>query len=178
MTDKAYIWDKRHIKGNYAYCSDTHTHIPIVNSIIKFKCEKILDVGCYTGTLPAMLPYNMVSSYHGIDISQSALSVARDKCNGLADVSFEIADLEGYNSTRQFDCIIFAGIFTYPTYNDKIAIEYAKKFNPDYIIVQDVVRKREMYPNLKKNYEQVHKEHYQIKARTQRNLRQLYVFKI
>jgi 2-polyprenyl-3-methyl-5-hydroxy-6-metoxy-1,4-benzoquinol methylase len=176
---KALEWDKRHITGNYEYCSYARNHIPVLNAINQFKCKSILDVGCYTGALGTIIPENgLIESYHGIDISDIALSEAKKNCMGMSKCSFEIADLEDYNSDKEFDCIVFSGIFTYPQYSDHLALQYVKKFNPDYIIVQDVVRKRELYPKLKTKYRVIHKSHYRINERAQRDHRQLYVFEI
>ena len=65
----------------------------------------VLDTGCGQGALLRRLPADSYSRYVGIDLSESAISVARKLQNERS--AFFAVDCEDYSPTGQFDVMVF-----------------------------------------------------------------------
>ena len=65
----------------------------------------VLDMGCGQGALLRRLPGNAYSRYVGVDLSASAISVARKQQNERS--TFLAADCENYSPEERFDVIVF-----------------------------------------------------------------------
>jgi 2-polyprenyl-6-hydroxyphenyl methylase/3-demethylubiquinone-9 3-methyltransferase len=71
----------------------------------------VLDAGCGQGMLLRRLPSSAYSSYLGIDLSGSAISVARNQQNQRS--TFLVADCEHYTPAQNFDVIVFNEVLCY-----------------------------------------------------------------
>lgn len=71
----------------------------------------ILDVGCSTGEFLASLEGNSDFRLYGIDLDESAISMAKQKHGNK--IKFSNFNLPDYKPDVQFDCIIFRGSFQY-----------------------------------------------------------------
>jgi 2-polyprenyl-3-methyl-5-hydroxy-6-metoxy-1,4-benzoquinol methylase len=65
----------------------------------------VLDAGCGQGVLLCRLSDSYYSRYVGIDLSDSAIAVARQQQNPRS--TFLTADCEQYSPTERFDVIVF-----------------------------------------------------------------------
>lgn len=65
----------------------------------------VLDTGCGQGALLRRLPADSYSRYVGIDLSASAIAVARKQQNARS--TFLAADCEDYSPEEPFDVIVF-----------------------------------------------------------------------
>jgi 2-polyprenyl-3-methyl-5-hydroxy-6-metoxy-1,4-benzoquinol methylase len=65
----------------------------------------VLDTGCGQGVLLSRLPNSCYSRYVGIDLSESAISVARKLQNERSN--FFAVDCEEYSPAGQFDVMVF-----------------------------------------------------------------------
>jgi 2-polyprenyl-3-methyl-5-hydroxy-6-metoxy-1,4-benzoquinol methylase len=65
----------------------------------------VLDTGCGQGALLRRLPADSYSRYVGIDVSASAIAVARKQQGGRS--TFLAADCEDYSPEGRFDVIVF-----------------------------------------------------------------------
>lgn len=108
---KAYHWDM--IKGKNIYYIQ-HTQI-ILNLVSKFGIGKILDVGCGDGYITSLI-FEKFKGVIGIDISEKAIKLAREKNQG---VTFAVASCTNLPfSDRSFDTIVASEVIEHVNYND------------------------------------------------------------
>ncbi|TCD07705.1 class I SAM-dependent methyltransferase [Pedobacter frigidisoli] len=103
------IWDTQFQSGfwDYLYSADEKLHYQLIAELVKQQSKetKLLDVGCGQGVLYSYLKHNILSSdYLGIDISDSAISLASASFpeSRFLQVDFDHQDLD-----EKFDLIIF-----------------------------------------------------------------------
>ncbi len=112
MTADPLRQDEAHLKGAYAYLSDTAltARYSVISGIVEqYNCDSLLDIGCYVGGLRGVI--NRDRGYHGIDISPSAIKDAEAKYDGFARTRFSVADIRDINlEGRTFPCVVWAGI--------------------------------------------------------------------
>ena len=96
---------------------------PWVNSILPLRGAKILEIGTGTGSsaLPMM---EQGAKLVGIDVSASALTVARDRCR-LYELEGEFlkanaVDLKKVADGREFDAIIFYAVIEHMTLDERL----------------------------------------------------------
>ncbi|SFD23618.1 class I SAM-dependent methyltransferase [Clostridium uliginosum] len=97
----------------------------VVEEINGFKCRKILDVGCGTGTVLSILSKKDSICLAGIDLSKDMLNIARQKLN--KNVELKIGDSEQlpwYNDI--FDAIICTDSFHHYPEPEKVLSEMAR----------------------------------------------------
>ena len=77
--------------------------------------EQVLDVGCGTGELEWLhLQTQPQQSLHGVDLAEAMVAVARQKCAGFPQVSFQVSTAEALPyGDRRFDVIVSASAFHY-----------------------------------------------------------------
>lgn len=70
----------------------------------------VLDVGCGSGTITAGIAERVGVSGRvvGIDFSEHLIAQAQKNHEHLSNLSFEVADINGYNPKRKFDLVIAA----------------------------------------------------------------------
>lgn len=112
MTANPARQDEAFLKGAYAYLSNTAltARYSVISGIIEeYDCDRILDVGCYTGGLRASL--NRHRAYHGIDISTHAILDARKNYSNFERTRFTVGDVRTVGFPEEsFTCVVWAGI--------------------------------------------------------------------
>ncbi|OOG87563.1 hypothetical protein B0E42_08260 [Pseudomonas sp. A25(2017)] len=112
MTANPARQDEAFLKGAYAYLSNTAltARYSVISGIIEeYDCDRILDVGCYTGGLRASL--NRHRAYHGIDISTHAILDARKNYSNFERTRFTVGDVRTVRFLEEsFTCVVWAGI--------------------------------------------------------------------
>jgi 2-polyprenyl-3-methyl-5-hydroxy-6-metoxy-1,4-benzoquinol methylase len=104
------LWDKMY-EQNYSDKMDSVDQQPrnyIISGLILAKTNgekhNVLDVGCGNGSLYDLIPHNSVS-YHGIDFSQKAIKIAKERFGNQP--FFEVTDFDCFNTSNSYDAIIF-----------------------------------------------------------------------
>lgn len=89
--------------------------------------ENLLEIGCGAANLLEYIP--AFSTYHGIDISSSAVSRAKEQ-HQSSKATFEEADFWSWKPSRKFDAIFFSGSLYYLGGNEK-AVNHAADWLTD-----------------------------------------------
>lgn len=77
--------------------------------VIHRQAKSVLDIGCGTGELLKYLPPHM--HYVGMDISPTAIEIARQRYAGRPNTEFSAANFREWHSPLEsYDCIVWAGI--------------------------------------------------------------------
>lgn len=93
----------------------------------------VLDTGCGQGILLSRLPSACYSRYVGIDVSGSAIGVARKQQGELS--SFLVADCEDYSPVEHFDVIVFNEVLCCLSDPLRTVERYARSLNPDGLLL-------------------------------------------
>jgi 2-polyprenyl-3-methyl-5-hydroxy-6-metoxy-1,4-benzoquinol methylase len=93
----------------------------------------VLDTGCGQGILLSRLPGTCYSRYVGIDLSASAIDVARKQ--QIERGSFLVADCEEYSPVGQFDVIVFNEVLCCLRDPLRTVERYARSLNPDGLLL-------------------------------------------
>lgn len=93
----------------------------------------VLDTGCGQGILLGRLPVVCYSRYVGIDVSGSAIAVARKQQSERS--SFLVADCEEYSPVGYFDVIVFNEVLCCLRDPLRTVERYASSLNPDGLIL-------------------------------------------
>ena len=88
----------------------------------------MLDTGCGHGVLLRRLPNSSYSKYVGIDVSDSAISVAQEQGNDRS--TFLAADCEEYSPAEHFDVIVFNEVLCCLRDPLRTVERYARSLNP------------------------------------------------
>ncbi|HEY2922456.1 MAG TPA: class I SAM-dependent methyltransferase [Candidatus Binatia bacterium] len=116
------IWEAQYHDGQWAFLEELEqvTRYSIIAGYIHALARKgaLLDVGCGEGILLDRLGARDFSKYVGIDISQTAVELARKKRSGRS--TFFQASAEHFVPAESFDAIIFNEVLYY--FADPLAV--------------------------------------------------------
>ncbi len=101
---------------------DRSTIVPWLDQTCSLNGLRILEIGCGTGSSTVALA-EQGATVVGIDIDESALKVARDRCDvyGVeADFHFGNAESVSTLSDDQFDCVIFFACLEHMTVSERL----------------------------------------------------------
>lgn len=110
-------------RNNFTYKNLT----PLIDKY--FEGKSVLDIGSGVGTMDFYMA-NMGKQVVGLEVSKSAVSIARKNANllGLADkLNFHKADFMRFNASKNFDCILFSEVLEHLP-DDEKAIGKVYKF--------------------------------------------------
>ncbi len=118
-------WDKMYYRsyGDKLDCTDQRArHYVIAGMITDMRpaVRSILDIGCGTGTTYGFLNHLGIE-YHGIDISQNAISQARETFGSSSDHSFDVCDVQEFSTEKKYDVVFLTEVLYY------LPIEEAEK---------------------------------------------------
>lgn len=84
----------------------------------------VLDFGCGAGYLLEFALANQVEfgSYHGVDVAQSAIDLARQHFSHIHWASFESVDIRGYSVMQRYDVIVCSEVLGYLTSAESKAV--------------------------------------------------------
>lgn len=172
-------WDKRLVNGDYDYLRRADVHLPIIEQVKRLDVKTLLDVGCYTGNFLAYaVAQGMVfDRYLGIDYSQKAIQEASALKVDSPWAAFDVADWETYTPVQAHDCILVSGLCCYYQH-DRMVLQFLRRAECKYLIVQDVQRAKDLYPNLVRQYPVLHEEYYTIGGTTRNSRRRMVVLQI
>jgi SAM-dependent methyltransferase len=137
---KKFLWDKEFSSTKWDFMDDTSADC-IYPFLEKYAHNgNILDLGCGPGNTANEMAENVYQSYVGVDISQAALDkgVKRSLENGrTAKNSFVNSDFLGYNTTQQFDIILFRESMYHVPYGQVIPIleKFSKNLKPSGVFI-------------------------------------------
>ena len=114
-------WIRKRISWNYKYAigkwdymgKESERYLTIANFIkdTNLKNIKILDLGCGYGTLYEFLDEDDILEYIGVDLSDTAIIIAKKKKYKKA--KFIVADIQNIEIEKKFDIIIFNEVLYY-----------------------------------------------------------------
>jgi 2-polyprenyl-3-methyl-5-hydroxy-6-metoxy-1,4-benzoquinol methylase len=99
----------------------------------------ILDMGCGPGHLSEALNPLRYSSYHGVDVSDVALEMARKRTN--EKVSFQLSEMDNACFDKQFDVILFEeSLYFLPFYKSKkILLQYSAHLKKNGVFIVTII---------------------------------------
>ena len=109
LLQSAQTWEAQYAAGKWDFLAEL-SELSRFSILAGYICHlkpggAVLDVGCGQGALLRRLPSDSYSRYVGIDLSASAISVARKQQNERS--AFLAADCENYSPEGRFDVIVF-----------------------------------------------------------------------
>ena len=109
LLQSARTWEAQYAAGKWDFLADL-SELSRFSILAGYICHlkpgaAVLDTGCGQGALLRRLPSDAYSRYVGIDLSISAISVARKQQNERS--TFLAADCENYSPEERFDVIVF-----------------------------------------------------------------------
>jgi SAM-dependent methyltransferase len=113
-------WDAEYSNGSWKYLDgmpERSRQMVALGYILGLEGQRrVLDVGCGTAGFLELGKNFPLSGYHGIDISEVAISNARQRFRGTDigfPVRFEVADFEAFTSESRYDVILFNESLSY-----------------------------------------------------------------
>ena len=109
LVQSAQTWEAQYATGRWDFLAEL-SELARFSILAGYICHlkpggTVLDTGCGQGVLLRRLPISSYSKYVGIDVSNSAISVAQEQGNDRS--TFLAADCEEYSPTEHFDVIVF-----------------------------------------------------------------------
>ncbi len=109
LLQSAQTWESQYAAGRWDYLANL-SELARFSVLTGYICHlrpggAVLDTGCGQGVLLRRLPRSSYSRYVGIDLSDSAIGVARGHANEHS--TFVVADCEEYEPGDRFDVIVF-----------------------------------------------------------------------
>jgi 2-polyprenyl-3-methyl-5-hydroxy-6-metoxy-1,4-benzoquinol methylase len=102
-------WNKEFSSGKWDFLGDLSEvgrYALISHYVTKLKPEaSILDMGCGSGGLRSYFATDAVAHYVGIDVSEEAISQAKQK--GFSSAQFFANDFDSLQTTDTFDVLVF-----------------------------------------------------------------------
>ena len=137
LLQSAQTWEAQYAAGRWDFLAEL-SELARFSVLAGYICHlkpgaTVLDTGCGQGVLLRRLPVSCYSRYVGIDVSGSAISVAREHGNERSE--FFAADCEGYSPAEQFDVIVFNEVLCCLRDPLRTVERYARSLNPDGLLL-------------------------------------------
>jgi 2-polyprenyl-6-hydroxyphenyl methylase/3-demethylubiquinone-9 3-methyltransferase len=131
---------------NHEYASGAWDYLTTIQEVSRYSviaglCRqvapkaRVLDVGCGQGVLAGWLAGAGISRYVGIDVSEVAIEQAR-RMN--PDHEFAVADASTFESSQQFDVIVFNEILYYLKKPEEDALRFARSLAPGGVLIVSI----------------------------------------
>jgi len=132
LLQSAQTWDAQYAAGRWDFLADL-SELARFSVLAGYICHlkpggAVLDTGCGQGVLLRRLPGSCYSRYVGIDVSASAIGVARERQNERS--TFVAADCEEYSPQAHFDVIVFNEVLCCLHDPLRTVERYAQYLNP------------------------------------------------
>jgi 2-polyprenyl-3-methyl-5-hydroxy-6-metoxy-1,4-benzoquinol methylase len=132
LLQSAQAWEAQYAAGRWDFLAQL-SELARFSVLAGYICHlkpggAVLDTGCGQGVLLRRLPVSCYSRYVGIDVSGSAISVAREHGNERS--TFLAADCEEYSPAEQFDVIVFNEVLCCLRDPLRTVERYARSLNP------------------------------------------------
>jgi 2-polyprenyl-3-methyl-5-hydroxy-6-metoxy-1,4-benzoquinol methylase len=130
-------WEAQYAAGRWDFLAEL-SELARFSVLAGYICHlkpggSVLDTGCGQGVLLRRLPSSCYSKYVGIDLSESAISVAQQHAPERS--TFLAADCEEYLPTQQFDVIVFNEVLCCLHDPLRTVERYARALNPGGILL-------------------------------------------
>ena len=132
LLQSAQTWEAQYATGRWDFLAEL-SELARFSVLAGYICHlkpggKVLDTGCGQGVLLRRLPSSCYSRYVGIDVSDSAISVAQEQGNERS--TFLAADCEEYSPAEHFDVIVFNEVLCCLRDPLRTVERYARSLNP------------------------------------------------
>lgn len=137
LLQSAQTWEAQYAAGRWDYLADL-SELARFSVLAGYICHlkpggTVLDTGCGQGVLLRRLPTSSYSRYVGIDLSESAISVAREHANEHS--TFLVANCEEYSPAEQFDVMVFNEVLCCLRDPLRTVERYTRSLNPDGLLL-------------------------------------------
>lgn len=134
---RSWAFDRQSGKEGWNSLDKTHSS-EVVRVVEKYARQgRILDLGCGTGTLAERLIPQSFESYLGVDVSPTAMGLAKKRKSGK--VNFEIGDLQHYKCKEKYDLIVFEeSLYYVPFFRRRLLRRYARCLRPGGLFIVTV----------------------------------------
>jgi 2-polyprenyl-3-methyl-5-hydroxy-6-metoxy-1,4-benzoquinol methylase len=137
LLQSAQTWEAQYATGRWDYLAEL-SELARFSVLAGYICHlkpggTVLDTGCGQGVLLRRLPSSSYSKYVGIDLSESAITVAQQHANERS--TFLAADCEEYSPAQQFDVIVFNEVLCCLHDPLRTVQRYARALNPGGILL-------------------------------------------
>jgi 2-polyprenyl-3-methyl-5-hydroxy-6-metoxy-1,4-benzoquinol methylase len=132
LLQSAQAWEAQYAAGRWDFLAEL-SELGRFSVLAGYICHlkpggTVLDTGCGQGVLLRRLPISCYSRYVGIDVSSSAISVAKEQGNERS--TFLAADCEEYSPAEHFDVIVFNEVLCCLRDPLRTVERYARSLNP------------------------------------------------
>jgi 2-polyprenyl-3-methyl-5-hydroxy-6-metoxy-1,4-benzoquinol methylase len=132
LLQSAQTWEAQYAAGRWDFLAEL-SELGRFSVLAGYICHlkpggTVLDTGCGQGVLLRRLPSSCYSRYVGIDVSASAISVAKEQGNERS--TFLAADCEEYSPAEHFDVIVFNEVLCCLRDPLRTVERYARSLNP------------------------------------------------
>ena len=132
LLQTAQTWEAQYAAGRWDFLAEL-SELARFSVLAGYICHlkpggTVLDTGCGQGVLLRRLPRSCYSRYVGIDVSDSAISVAQEQGNERS--TFLAADCEEYSPAEHFDVIVFNEVLCCLRDPLRTVERYARSLNP------------------------------------------------
>ena len=132
LLQTAQTWEAQYAAGRWNFLAEL-SELARFSVLAGYICHlkpggTVLDTGCGQGVLLRRLPRSCYSRYVGIDVSDSAISVAQEQGNERS--TFLAADCEEYSPAEHFDVIVFNEVLCCLRDPLRTVERYARSLNP------------------------------------------------
>jgi 2-polyprenyl-3-methyl-5-hydroxy-6-metoxy-1,4-benzoquinol methylase len=132
LLQSAQTWEAQYAAGRWDFLAQL-SELARFSVLAGYICHlkpggTVLDTGCGQGVLLRRLPRSCYSRYVGIDLSDSAISVAQEHGNECS--TFLAADCEEYSPAEHFDVIVFNEVLCCLRDPLRTVESYARSLNP------------------------------------------------
>jgi 2-polyprenyl-3-methyl-5-hydroxy-6-metoxy-1,4-benzoquinol methylase len=137
LLQSAQTWETQYAAGKWDFLTEL-SELSRFSILAGYICHlkpggAVLDTGCGQGALLRRLPNDSYSRYVGIDLSASAISVARKQQNERS--TFLAADCESYSPEEGFDVIVFNEVLCCLRDPLQTVERYVRSLNPGGLVL-------------------------------------------
>lgn len=137
LLQSAQTWEAQYAAGRWDYLADL-SELARFSVLAGYICHlkpgaAVLDTGCGQGVLLRRLPRPSYSRYVGIDLSDSAISVAREHANEHS--TFVVANCEEYSPGDRFDVVVFNEVLCCLRDPLRTVERYTRSLNPNGLLL-------------------------------------------
>jgi 2-polyprenyl-3-methyl-5-hydroxy-6-metoxy-1,4-benzoquinol methylase len=137
LLQSAQTWEAQYAAGRWDFLGEL-SELARFSVLAGYICHlqpagAVLDCGCGQGMLLRRLPSSSYARYVGIDVSASAIAVAKQAQNERSE--FLVADCELYSPVENFDVMVFNEVLCCLGDPLRTVERYARSLNPGGLVL-------------------------------------------